>query len=277
MLNRIGLPKNFFTDLPGCGKATGLNNITPEESPPSLKFPVAAMNQLSLGLTPRLPYGADNFSLHSGVASILQASLAGAQADRFYLASVLGAPRSGKTHLSIALADGGARAGLHPHFVEGSRGLDQLLATLGGRVLSREDLLIFDDAERVFEDSREQGSGRFVALVESLRLARGTIVLLSARPAEEFGCDDHILSRIRAGESFQIGNPTDGELGKLVTMMAHQRGLELTPSRVAYLTRRVGRSIPAIDSYFDRLAQLARTLGRSIGATLLADAAVEEL
>lgn len=234
------------------------------------------MNQLSLGLTPRLPYGAENFLLHSGVREPMQLALDAASHQQFRLLYVNAPQRSGKTHFSICFADRVARLGFMPRFVEGVRGLDQLQASQGGRLLTREDILILDDADRILSGDPTAVSGPFVAAVEGLRVVGGMVLLLSSRGVNELAADEHVMSRIRAGEHCTLGAPSDAELTELVEYMARQRGLELPRTKKQFISRRIGRTVAAVDQYFERLAQLSRTLGKPPRSELIADAVGEE-
>ena len=206
---------------------------------------------------------------HAGVVDLLKHCSDGPGRDAFFVAFLVGASRSGKTHFSIRLAHDLAARGLFPRLIEGN----DFAALLAQAVQwGKDDVVIVDDAECYLAALRPGGSGPLVAFIEQLRAAKAGIVFLSDRELEKLECDDHIRSRLTPGQCAPLGNPEEADMAQLVLLMGRQHGIRLTDRKVSFILRRVGRTVPSIEAYFDRLAHLATVLGRPIKFPLLSGA-----
>lgn len=227
------------------------------------------MNQLPLNIAHCLAYSPDNFVCHAGVAGIVD-YLRSAQG--FTVLYVTAGARRGKTHLSIKLADQLTSQGRYPRLSEGrdfARLVDEFIVS--GAVGSHE-FFIVDDAQEYLLTVTPGNSGPFVSFFELLRKAGAGIVFLSATAIEALPCDQHVTSRLIPGAGFEIGDPAEEDIAPLIDKMAKQRGLALKEREVAYLLKRIGRDIPSIEQYFQKLQYLSQVLNRSIRFPLLSDA-----
>lgn len=229
-----------------------------------------ATNQLSLNITPRHAYAPENFVVHAGVRECLTQCLALREHDAFSIGFIVGAKRSGKTHLSIRLADELGRRGVYPRIIEGSDFKGVLEGV--GFECGKEDVIIVDDAQFYLESLHPGESGPFVAFVELLRVARAGLVLLSDRDIDAFAFDQHVESRIRPGNGFQITDPEEGDMAALIEAVARQHGMKLTERKIGFIERRVRRTVASVEDYFQRLVHLSQVLGRPIKFPLMSGA-----
>lgn len=228
--------------------------------------------QLPLALTTQLPYSASNFIDHAGVRRVRSECLEHLLSGHFRVCFVFGKARSGKTHLSIQLAEDVLARGIIPRLLEG---VDELIACAQfthPRALKKGDVCIVDEAEKHLSTVRPGQSGSFVCAVESLRVSAIPVIFLSAVPLEELPCDAHVLSRLRAGAGMAMQDPELGDMSALIAALARQRGLELREAHVEFLEKRLIRTIPAIERYMDRLVHLSRVLNRPLNFAVLGDA-----
>ncbi len=229
-------------------------------------------HQLSLPMATRLGYRSDNFVLHSGVKEASDHLANVMSSPSFQLAVLRGAPQSGKTHFSLYLCDFLQEQGRYPVLVEGgalSEKIEELTLAFDkhqGRIV------LIDDADLYLEALRPGDSGPFVALVEACRLSQGKLLFLLDSEKTAFRYDEHVASRMLSGIEFEISAPLESEIPDLITQIAKQRGFYLSPKKIQYLSRRVGRDIMSIVRYVDRLGHLSRLLGKSAKFPLLSDA-----
>jgi chromosomal replication initiation ATPase DnaA len=225
--------------------------------------------QLSLNITPRLAYGVEGFALHAGVATIVENIVASLHLDNFFVSYVHGGARTGKTHLSIYLADRISRLGRFPRLISGEEILQR-----GESLTPQEqgEVLLVDDLDRFLLAQCDEASGPFVRLVEAYRLRAAPILFLATVPMEELPHDGHVMSRLRAGSAFTILEPAEDEMRLLIELMAKQRGIRITQRTMSFLLKRLPRSIPEIESYLQRVEYLSTLFGRSMALDLFADA-----
>ncbi len=249
------------------------------------------MTQLPLNITPLLSYEAADFLVHQGVASAVVAgeallaraarSAAGLAERAFQILFIQGAPRSGKTHLFFKLSADAMKSqaamksqesgGLYPRMREGAKDLDWG-SLIPSRGCGPSDIFFVDDAHLYFEHLEPGNSGPFVSFVEELRVAGSSLVLSSATALEKFPCDQHALSRLRAGLGPVLGPPTEGEMRALVKILARQRGIALTDRKLAFLERRLPRDVKQLEEYLDRVQFISHVTGKPIRFPVLGDA-----
>ncbi len=229
----------------------------------------SSTSQLSLNITPRHAYAPENFVPHAGVAGLLEHCASGPGHEKFFIAYLSGPRRSGKTHLSIRLAQELASRGLFPRLVEGSEFAALLRAPVQW---SSDDVVIVDDAHIYLSTLRPGDSGPFVAFIEKLRVARAGVIIVSEHGLDDFACDEHVMSRLIPGKCAEIGHPQEADMASLVVVMGKQHGIQLTDRKVSFVLRRVGRTVASIEAYFERLIHLASVLGRPIKFPLLSGA-----
>jgi len=229
------------------------------------------MNQLNLNILSRLAYAPDSFLFHAGVADLYESVFALLTEDDFGLCFVQGAPRKGKTHLSICLSDTLAKHNLFPRIVEGEKFADWMTKHSDNNIPASDQVIIVDDADKYFASAIPGNSGPFVSFIEGLRAAKCKVVFLCKAFLDDLPCDDHIMSRLRAGSNFSLNDPVESEIQELILVMARQRGIHLTARKVQYLNKRIGRDIPAIEEYLDKVHHLANVIGKPVHLPLLSD------
>lgn len=230
------------------------------------------MEQLGLLLANRLSYSSKNFFEHAGVKECFQNSLAALNSPLFSICYITGAPRYGKTHLSIKLSDTLMADEYLPKFVEGEEFASWLTTQFPKSTFTSLDRIIIDDADKYFASIKPGASGPFVNFIETLRRASAGVVLLSRTPIEELPCDEHVKSRLLPGEGYQLTSPSEEDTETLVRLMAEQRGIKLKERKVGFLVRRLRKDIPSIEDYFERVMHLSRVFGQRIQYPLLNDA-----
>lgn len=230
------------------------------------------MEQLGLVLANRLAYEAKNFMIHEGVADCITKITALIENATFSIGFVTGAQRSGKTHLSIKSGDMAVNSGLLPRYIEGGDLEKWLQEKFPELVWSQKDIVIIDDADSYLLQRIQGMSGPFVNFIEILRKGGSKVLLFSKCSIEALPCDDHIISRLRPGCGFDIREPDNNDMSKLVQRMGAQRGMLLKERHIEFIVRRIGRSLPAIEQYFDRVMHLSQVLGKKIQYPVLGDA-----
>ena len=237
------------------------------------------MNQIPLNLITRLPYTRKNFVCHEGVKELFRAVTTLFLSDTFHLITVQGLPRTGKTHLSIALSDHAGDQSRFPRLVEARAGAGRIfaeeLASSSFASMGSDIVYLVDDADIALSADLSlptSQSGPFVSFVEEIRKKRGKICLFLTKRVEEISADDHVMSRLRAGAHFEIGVPGRDEVKAIVKEIAYQHGLKFDNRELGFIERRVGGEIPAIEQFLQRLEHLTKTLGRPIDFLALKDA-----
>ena len=229
------------------------------------------MPQLSLNIKSRLPYEPANFVLHAGVAAVFRDCLGLLAQPFFRLCYVRGENKSGKTHFSVKLADEILTRGMNVGIIEGER-LPEWCNDSVSAMSNHRDILIVDDADHYFEQLRPGASGEFVGCVERLRAVGAGIVFLGKPGLDQYSFDEHVGSRLLAGGELTIGHPAESDIAQLVAVMARQRGLVLSERQIRYVQKRVGRSLPALHDFFDRLVGLSLERGKTGGLDVLSRA-----
>lgn len=220
----------------------------------------------------RLGYRGDNFVSHSGVEEAGRHLLDLFTSLRFQLAILRGGAQSGKTHFSLYLCDLLQDRGCYPVLAEG-RSLHEKIDEYTKAFEKHEGrVLLIDDADRYLETLHPGESGPFVALVEACRLSQGKLLLILPSERDGFQYDEHVASRMLSGIEFEIHPPEEHEMATLISRIAKQRGFYLSPKKIQFLSRRVGRDILSIVRYLDRVQHLSRVLGASAKFPLLSDA-----
>ena len=229
------------------------------------------MSQIPLSLTTQLPYSSGNFINHGGVGQIRAECRKHLISKAFRLCFVHGKARTGKTHLSIQLAEDMLADGIIPRLLDGVEVLIDV-----GQLLGAGEVCIVDDAQRYLQTIQPGQSGKFVHTIEFLRQHSIPVVFLSAMSVEELPCDEHITSRLLAGAGLSIHDPEPVDMAPLIAALSRQRGLELRAAHIEFLEKRLARSIPALEHYIDRVVHLSRVLNRPLNFAVLGDACERE-
>lgn len=229
------------------------------------------MNQLPLDIQERIPYEPNQFIMHGGVASIYDELLALMNRNEFRIAFVHGDSRTGKTHLSLKLADDLIGRGRVPHLYEadaqGSFLTRPNIATLG-----HQDVFLIDNAELYLNTLLPGNSGAMVRFIEELRVASAAVIFFSSTPLSDLSADEHVLSRFIPGQGFTIRDPWPQDMPELLEAMARQRGRSLTERKITFLEKRLPRSFAAMEHYLERLGYLSRLSGKPATLSILGKA-----
>jgi hypothetical protein len=230
------------------------------------------MSQLALQIVARRAYAADNFYLHRGVQQAALQIPKLLETTGFKLITVR-APtvHSGLTHFSIYLGDILARQGRLPRLIDAESVMEGVWARDSAFTDAR-DVVVLDDCDRYLKALARDDTGHFVTMVESIRQAGGSIILLVHSAFESLSLDQHVMSRVRSGFESVIEHPSREDMNGLIRAMARQRGVEISSRNVDFLARRLPTQIAALDDYFERVAALAQVSGRSIRLPLLSEA-----
>lgn len=237
------------------------------------------MGQIPLNISSYLSYHPANFVLHGGaheaVSLFFKLFEMGPQASSaapvFRSMLVVGAPRSGKTHLSLYLADEVIKRGGFPRLIEGKQGLEWEVQLEAARSEGA-SVVIVDDVDKELSELHPGESGRFVSFFEALRV-RGVLLLLISRSSpHDLPCDEHVTSRLLGSAQITLAPPEEEKIMPIVELMARQRGLSLDERELSFLKKRLPRDIKGIEDYFERVNQLALLSGKPIRFGLLGDA-----
>jgi chromosomal replication initiation ATPase DnaA len=160
----------------------------------------------------------------------------------------VGPQGAGKTHLAQAWA---ARSGA---FIVGDGPID-LMDLPAGPVL-------LEDADR-----READTVLFHLIN---RAAAGASLLLTAReaPRRWAAALPDLRSRLNALRTVSLGAPDDVVLERVLVKLFRDRNIKPDPEVLAYLLRRMERSVPAAQALVDRLDKAADTSGRGVTRVL---------
>ena len=223
-------------------------------------------SQLPLSITPRLPFKSSNYVVHSGVSKIVEGATKLVSQNNFQLIFIEGGKTSGKTHLSVYLADKLANKDRYPRIIDGlefKHSLDFINSNFDSAIFNKEknntsseSFLIIDSAEEYFETVSPVDEGKFVTFIEKLRKLNLPVIFISAKSIESLKCDVHIMSRLKSSISFLIEDPNEEEMRNIVNSMILQRGLKLKDKKLDFLMKRLPRSIHDVTNYLERLDTL---------------------
>ena len=235
------------------------------------------MSQLPLSILPRRALSLKNFVFHHGVLEVYQTINSYIEQPGFRIISVIGAKQSGLTHFSIALAQRLAEGGHFPRMVDGADLFEWIHTRLTLESTDPGEVVLVDDADSYLKNIAAHDSGQFVALVETLRKISAALILFAHTPFDSYGCDDHVLSRLRAGECLTITSPGEEDIRDLLKQMTSQRGMNINNKSFEFLVKRLPRDIAKIDTYLDRVQQLAEFSGKGYQLSLLSEAFSRDL
>jgi chromosomal replication initiation ATPase DnaA len=237
------------------------------------------MYQCALKFPLRIVYSTKQYALHEGVHEICESVKHALDAQLFYFSYIYGKPKSGKTHLSIYLANLLYEQGFYVKLIEGKRlkKLIDLYAPLRAkeRVDDVKEAFIVDKAEDFFSTVPPGSSGKFVNFFESLKFASSKLIMLSSQEIHSFSFDEHIRSRLFSAFNYKLQDPSEEDLKTIIKLMAKQRGLLFTDKKINYIYSRIGKDLGLIDDYLDRVNDLT-TLTNSKVDFLTLSAALEK-
>ena len=213
--------------------------------------------QIPLKLSQPIRYSPENFVVHAGVSESVNDIQGILEQKGFSLTTVVGEPKSGKTHFTVYLTDRARHLGREVVSVEGGLAQAWCGSITADTVIPHHGVLLVDDADAFLSGIvTSKSSGPFVDLVERCRRRDVAVVLFTSRDLEGVGCDDHVLSRLRAGMGIQMNHPSEDDLPAILDTMTKQRGIYLSESKRGFVLRRVERSIAGLLQCIDRLGEV---------------------
>jgi len=220
-------------------------------------------------------YSSETFVAHAGSREVADTLITLAAERRFALVYIQGAPKTGKTHLSVYCA--GLLRSLEASVdVVSGEGASQWYVDRfsGSRAIKRDQSLILDDVERWIGSPTAEGG--FTAMADAISQSKGLLVLLGSVAADKLDVGAQIKSRLKAGVQLELGPCEDSALDSILKAMCSQRGLKLSEAKRRFVLARVERSIPALSSFIGRLQALGRSASNSTSFDLLAAACVRD-
>lgn len=162
---------------------------------------------------------------------------------------------SGKSHLAAIWREKSGAAVIRP-----ATGSDAAAMAAQGPVL-------FEDADRAGFDDTE-----LFHVINSVR-QHGTSLLMTARlwPMGWNVALPDLKSRLKAATVVEIGEPDEDLLGQIIIKLFADRQLAIDEKVVAYIVRRMERSLAAANDIVDRLDLLALSRGTRITRALAAE------
>jgi chromosomal replication initiation ATPase DnaA len=219
------------------------------------------MKQVPLAVHARLPYSKNGYLIHAGVKQLVDQVIHSFSTPKFQIAYAYGGKRSGKTHTAVYLAE---------YFLEQDKSV-LLTEACSVPANTAYEIYIFDQSEKFFENISKTGSGPFVSLIEKLRLECKKIIFFSSVKIEEMKCDEHVMSRLLAGYSYEIGAIDADQNEQLIKRLSIQRGVNLTPRKIQFISKRLGRDIMNIEKYLENTVKTAQTEHRALSLRLLSE------
>lgn len=215
--------------------------------------------QQALKLKEQLIYSAENFIPHSGVRNVIALCEAAFVLPEFSLTLIYGKERFGKTHLCVYLNELSNQHNLQPLMLSGS---DLNTYLQKSSEFPENGLVLIDDIDEYLSQLNPGQSGPLVAFVEHCRVKKIPIIMFSRRNLADFSIDEHLISRLRMGTGVEIQAPKWEEFESLFRKLSEQRGLKLPDRQLEFLNKRLGFSIPEIETYVERLYLLKAQHGK---------------
>jgi chromosomal replication initiation ATPase DnaA len=231
-------------------------------------------SQLTLTFGETVSYSSETFIAHEGSREIADTLITLAAEKRFALVYIQGAPKTGKTHLSVYCAGLLRSLEASVDVVSGEQASRWYVDRFSGsRAIPSGQSLIIDDADRWIGNPTAEGG--FTAMADAISQSKGVLVLLGSVAADKLEVSAQIKSRLKAGVQLELGSCEDWALDAILKAMCAQRGLKLSDAKRRFVLARVERSIPALSSFLERLQALGRSASNSTSFDLLAAAVGE--
>jgi DnaA family protein len=200
--------------------------------------------QLALDLVHSLRYSSSEFLVHAGVSEVIETVMTLLVKRSFSITYIQGEKGCGKTHLAVHLAGRYQERKGWARLVMGGSFVKWFSEELPKLAIRPWELVIVDDADSCLSD--EDCHGMLVDLVERVARQKGSLVLLGATNPQSIATSPQLVSRLNAGLHLLMGDTREEDLNSLLECITKQRGLQLTPTKRAYVLKRVKRNIPAL-------------------------------
>lgn len=172
------------------------------------------------------------------------------------LTLLVGAPKSGKSHLAGIWAARADAVIARPHGVEA-------LAAAGGK-----RAVLIEDADRAGYDE----TGLFHLLNQSMRDER-PVLITACDPVVDWPYrTNDVKSRARLAAHFSLTAPDDILLSQMFVKLFADRQLSVDPKVISYLVGRMERSSEEVVALVDLLDRLSLSRGRAITRVIAAEA-----
>lgn len=171
---------------------------------------------------------------------------------------VVGAAKSGKSHLARIWAKRAGAAIMRPEMVE-------TFATEGGR-----QPVLVEDADRNGYEEAEL----FHLLNQSMRDERPLLMTARTQVSEWPYKTNDVKSRVRLAAHFSLTAPDDILLSQMFVKLFADRQLSVDPKVISYLVGRMERSSEEVVALVELLDRLSLSRGRAITRAIAAEALV---
>ena len=211
--------------------------------------------QTPLPLIEKRAYKPETFFVHSGVAEIVL------HADKTLASKVPGITLitgdkfKGKSHLGIYLTAAAVKLGGFAVYLNFNEALT-VIKEKKYEVINKATSILIDDFDKLALNFPSENSGPVVSFCEHCKNNNIHLFFILSKSIDELPCDLHIISRLKGARFFEILDPADQDLEKLLISIAKQRGLKLGKKGEEFVIKRLPRTVKSLNEYLDRLTSL---------------------
>ncbi len=212
--------------------------------------------QLPLALAPSSANALHYLIPHSGVVEAIQAldqALLQLETNEKHFAMfyLYGEQGSGKSHIVNAYCDEAVRRGIPTERFE------------------------LDDNQG--EKKEDRNVSFIVSVYEQLKANGGLLCFASRYSPKEVSSNPHLVSRLLAGQIFQLEYPRGEELQPILRSLLERQNLQLSAHSVDYLMRRIPRDPLSFSKIFAKISALSFLTNQPAKFTLIKNIVAEAL